>query len=72
MPIATRVASNRFIPFARFFPYVLGQPSLSPCGRRIVYTGWDAGGGGDGVTRTDFETVVLVVRRRRMRKGLCV
>jgi len=36
--------------------YVLGQPSLSPCGRRIVYTGWDAWGGGDGVTRADFET----------------
>mmetsp|Transcript_20005 Transcript_20005/g.41316 ORF Transcript_20005/g.41316 Transcript_20005/m.41316 type:complete len:860 (-) Transcript_20005:54-2633(-) len=27
--------------------YVLGQPVFSPCGKCIVYTGWDAGGGGE-------------------------
>ena len=27
--------------------YVLGQPSFSPCGTHIVYTAWDAGGGGE-------------------------
>jgi len=27
--------------------YVLGQPTFSPCGAYIVYTGWDAGGGGE-------------------------
>ncbi|KAL7536414.1 hypothetical protein ACHAXR_007146 [Thalassiosira sp. AJA248-18] len=25
--------------------YVLGQPIFSPCGKSVVYTGWDAGGG---------------------------
>lgn len=27
--------------------YVLGQPIFSPCGTSVVYTGWDAGAGGD-------------------------
>ncbi|KAL3795993.1 hypothetical protein HJC23_013050 [Cyclotella cryptica] len=27
--------------------YVLGQATFSPCGQSVVYTGWDAGGGGD-------------------------
>lgn len=27
--------------------YVLGQPSFSPCGSSVVYSGWDAGAGGD-------------------------
>lgn len=27
--------------------YVLGQPVFSPCGTSVVYTGWDAGGGGE-------------------------
>jgi acylaminoacyl-peptidase len=27
--------------------FVLGQPSFSPCGTHVVYTAWDAGGGGD-------------------------
>jgi len=27
--------------------YVLGQPIFSPCGKAVVYTGWDAGGGGE-------------------------
>lgn len=27
--------------------YVLGQPVFSPCGKTVVYTGWDAGGGGE-------------------------
>mmetsp|Transcript_10300 Transcript_10300/g.15627 ORF Transcript_10300/g.15627 Transcript_10300/m.15627 type:complete len:825 (+) Transcript_10300:104-2578(+) len=27
--------------------HVLGQPIFSPCGQAVVYTGWDAGGGGD-------------------------
>lgn len=27
--------------------YVLGQAQFSPCGNSIVYTGWDAGGGGE-------------------------
>eukprot|EP00592_Proboscia_alata_P026986 CAMPEP_0194445240 /NCGR_PEP_ID=MMETSP0176-20130528/127743_1 /TAXON_ID=216777 /ORGANISM="Proboscia alata, Strain PI-D3" /LENGTH=986 /DNA_ID=CAMNT_0039271763 /DNA_START=29 /DNA_END=2989 /DNA_ORIENTATION=+ len=26
--------------------YTLGQPIFSPCGTCVVYTGWDAGGGG--------------------------
>ena len=27
--------------------YVLGQPIFSPCGKAVVYTGWDAGAGGE-------------------------
>jgi len=27
--------------------YVLGQPVFSPCGQAVVYTGWDAGAGGE-------------------------
>ena len=27
--------------------HVLGQPIFSPCGQAVVYTGWDAGGGGE-------------------------
>jgi acylaminoacyl-peptidase len=27
--------------------YLLGQPSFSPCGSHLVYTAWDAGGGGE-------------------------
>ena len=27
--------------------YVLGQPIFSPCGSSVVYTGWDAGAGGE-------------------------
>ncbi|KAL7436806.1 hypothetical protein ACHAXM_005764 [Skeletonema potamos] len=27
--------------------HVLGQPIFSPCGKAVVYTGWDAGGGGE-------------------------
>ena len=27
--------------------YVLGQPIFTPCGSSIVYTAWDAGGGGN-------------------------
>jgi len=27
--------------------YVLGQPIFSPCGKSVVYTGWDAGAGGE-------------------------
>ena len=27
--------------------YVLGQPVFSPCGKSVVYTGWDAGEGGE-------------------------
>jgi len=27
--------------------YVLGQPVFSPCGKTVVYTGWDAGAGGE-------------------------
>ena len=27
--------------------YVLGQPIFSPCGTSVVYTGWDAGAGGE-------------------------
>ena len=27
--------------------YVLGQAQFSPCGKSVVYTGWDAGGGGE-------------------------
>ncbi len=27
--------------------YVLGQPSFSPCGTHVIYTAWDAGGGGE-------------------------
>jgi len=27
--------------------YVLGQPVFSPCGTSVVYTGWDAGEGGE-------------------------
>ena len=27
--------------------YVLGQPIFSPCGQAVVYTGWDAGEGGE-------------------------
>ena len=27
--------------------YVLGQPVFSPCGTSVIYTGWDAGAGGE-------------------------
>jgi acylaminoacyl-peptidase len=27
--------------------YVLGQAQFSPCGKSVIYTGWDAGGGGE-------------------------
>ena len=27
--------------------YVLGQPVFSPCGKAVLYTGWDAGAGGE-------------------------
>ena len=45
--IARVVNVPGFMTLSREGGYVLGQPIFSPCGTSVLYTGWDAGGGGE-------------------------